>query len=871
MRAARLVIRLAAWLVPAESRHDWRCEWLAELAAARPTGHGAFRFALGAPRHAWALWSRPWQPALLGADIRLAVRSLRRQPGFTLAAGGTLALGVGATVAMFSVAYAVLFKPLPYRDPGQLVQLWETNPLFHWTEAEVAPGNAISWRERNVVFSDLAWYEAGADRHAGQAHVTLDGTPPERITTLQVSANFFGVLGIPAAFGRTFAPGEDTLGRDHEVILSDRFWRSWLGARPDVVGGPLQLNGETWTVVGIMPASFTFDQPETDLWIPAAFDPAIARELRRPHLLRAVARLKPGITVARAQQNLSTIARDLEREFPDTNRQMGVGVGPLDDWLVGPSRQPLLLFLGGVGLVLVLACANVTNLLVARSADRVRQMSIQTALGASRLRLARQAITESFTLAAIGTGAGTLLAVAAIRLFVAQAPGLLPRSNEIGVHPVILLFAAGLMIVVTVTVGAVPVLQGTSDDLRSILHEGGRGASAKAGLSRALVAVEVAFAVALLMGAAMTARSFRALATTDLGFPVDGLVSTQIALPAARYATNPTATRYGEFYEALVARLRQAPGVDGAGATFGLPVVGGFWTGDLFVEDQASVHGRDLRHRSVTSGYLETLGLRLIAGRTIRADDRADRPLVVVINQTLMRMYFNGANPVGRRLAFDQPSATVRWRTIVGVTSDEPQAMDQPVAPMVYDSESQEEMANLTVVVRSRVPLPTVVQELRTAVAALDPQLPLAATDTVNQHLRDLLAPQRLAVILSTAFGAIALLLAAVGVYGVVACAVAVRTREIGIRVACGATARDVMRLFIRQHLRVVWVGLLAGGLAAYLASGLTQDVLYGVHGRDAGSLAVAVLVLVVVAVAACAMPAARVLRVDPVKALRAD
>jgi len=869
MRAARAIVRLSAWIVPAESRHEWRREWLAEIAGGCATGWRAWRFAMGAPRHAWSLRWQQWQPATLSADGRFAWLALRRQPGFVAAASGTLALGLGATLAIFSVAYGVLFQPLPYRDPARLVQIWEVNPLFNWTEAEAAPGNAISWREQNAVFTGLAWYLAGSDRHGAQANMTLDGDPPERIKALQVSANFFEVLGVSASQGRTFSAGEDTPGRHLRVVLSDRFWRSHLAARAGVIGGPLRLNGAEWVVIGIMPASFTFDRAETDVWIPAAMDMAMARDVRKPHFLRVVARLKPEVTITRAQDDLTRVARDLERQFPETNRQMAVGVGPLDDWFVGPARRPLWLFFGGVALVLVVACANVANLLVARSAQRVRQLSIQSALGASRLRLARQAVAESFVLAALGTIVGALLATAAVRLFVAHAPALFPRTSEIGVHPAVGLFAALLALLVTAAVGIVPVLQVKNGDLRAALHEGGRGSSSRAGLSRAIVAIEVALAVSLLTGAAMTARSFRALVGVDLGFPIDGLVSAQIALPASRYGGTPA--RYASFFESLSDSLRQAPGIESAGAASGLPVVGGFWTGDLFIDGKPDVHGRELKHRSVTSGYLETLGLRLIAGRTVRSSDRPDAPLVAVVNQTLARTYFNGEDAVGRRLAFDAPSKNVRWRTIVGVASDEPQELGKGASPMVYDSESQEERASLTLLVRSHLPAAAVIQQLRASVAELDKRLPLADPGPVSQQLHDVLAPQRLAVALSSVFGAIALLLAAVGVYGVVAGAVAMRTREVGVRLACGATARDVMQLVIRQHLRVVWIGLLAGGVASYLASGLAEGLLYGIDGRDGLSLGAAVAVLIVVAIAACMVPAARVLRIDPVKALRAD
>jgi putative ABC transport system permease protein len=866
MTIVRVVIRAASWLVPSDSRDEWRREWLGEACAVAARGRSPIRFALGAPIHALALRWRDWRPASLVMDARFAARLLRRQPGFALAAVGTLALGTAATIGIFSVVYGVLLKPLPYREPDGLVQIWEKNPLFGWTEAEVAPGNVISWRERNVVFSGIAWYLAGPDRHGGLADLTLGGDQPERVRGLHVSPNFFDILGVSARIGRTFLPGEDTPGRHRVVVLSDGFWRRRFGALPEIVGATVPLNGRPWTVIGVMPSGFVFDDRLTDLWIPAA-GVADAREARQPHILRAIARLAPGVTLSMAQENLSSIARDLEREHPETNRQMSVDIGPLDDWLVGRSRRPLLLFLAAVCLVLLIACANVANLLMARSAARGRELAVRAALGASRLRTMRQLLVESLVIAAAGTGIGLAIAATAVRLFVAYAPAALPRVNDIGLHPAISLFAIALTLVTTMLVGMVPAWQAGRTEPRAGVGEGGRSVSASGRLARLIVAVEVALAVVLLGSAAITLRSFRALVVADPGFEVNELTTAQIALPATPYSER---AQVGAFYEELGARLRASPLVSAAGAAHGLPVKGSTWTGDLFIEGRPDVHARNLKHRSVTSGYLETLGLPLIAGRTIQTIDRLDQPLVVVINQTLARQFFADTNPVGTRIAFDPPSPKVRWRTIIGIVADEPQdGPGAPIAPLVYDSVSQEPMREMAVVVRSTAPSDQIVRLIRDAVRSMDPQLALAEPGPLTARIGEWLAPQQLAAALATVFAVIGLLLSLVGIYGVVAYAAATRTREVGIRVACGATRSDILRMLMVQHLRMASAGLGAGVLAAIVAADLAAWSLYGVPRHDVLGLAASSTVLFVSAVIACWLPARRALRIDPVAALR--
>jgi len=420
-----------------------------------------------------------------------------------------------------------------------------------------------------------------------------------------------------------------------------------------------------------------------------------------------------------------------------------------------------------------------------------------------------------------------------------------------------------------VLVGVLPATRASRLDVLPQLGQSSRGVSGRGRASRVIVALEVTLTIVLLVAGAATVRSFRAVLGVDLGFAVNNLVTAQVAPPATRY---PASGQVAGFFEDVVARLRQSPGVQNAGATSGLPIDGGLWSGDLFIESQPDVHARDLRHRSVTSGYLETLGLRLIAGRTIRASDRDDQPRVVVVNATLARRYFAGRDPIGQRVAFDPPSPTVRWRTIVGVVADEPQhGVHGDIAPQVFESETQQELRTMAIAVRSTLPSDDVLRLIRTTVHGIDPQLALVDAEPFAARVERILAPERLAVALTGTFGTIALLLAAIGVYGVVSYAVTIRTREVGVRLACGATPRDVVRVMVVQHLRIVVAGLAAGAPASMIVLGLLAASLYGVPKYDLASLAMGAAVLLFVATIACVIPARRTLRIDPVRALREE
>jgi putative ABC transport system permease protein len=871
MRLASWIVRLSASLVPGNARSEWRREWLAELEARRRDGAGTTPavFALGAPRHAVSLRLSGWRADQIVADLRFGVRGLVRRPLFAGAAVLTLGLGIGAATGIFSVVYGVLLKPLPFREPSRLVQLWEVNPLFNWTEATIAPGNLFSWQDRNHVFEAIAYYDGSGTRLSGLTPLTLDGDTPVRVQSLGVSTNFFDVLGVGARLGRTFASGEDRTGAPHVLVASDRFWRQHLGADPAAIGRSIRLNGVPFEVIGAMPAGFVFDRPETEFWIPIEVDRAQMAEVRVPHFWHAIARLKPGVTIAEARTDLVGIARDLEREHPKSNRQMSAGLGPLDDWFVGQTRRPLLLFLGAVGLLLLIACANVANLLLVRANERTREMSLRAALGASRARLIRQLVVEAFVTSTIGTFFGIALAEAGIRAFRATAPAELPRLDEVGMQPAVLAFAVLLTGLTTLLIGLAPAFHGASRRPSTGLGDGARTTPGRQRLRRTLVGGEVALAVVLAVGAMLTVRSFQALLAVDPGFPIDGLTTTSVSLPAARYANNGDATA---FYDRALAAIRAIPGVVSAGATNRLPLAGSMWTGDLFIERQPDVHGRELRHKAVTPGYLETLGLRLIAGRTLDKTDGPDAPQVVVVNETLARKFFAAVDPIGQRIAFDARSKNVTWQTIVGVVSDEPQdGIGVPAVEEVYQSDMQEEWRSMAFLVRSSRPADAVLAGVRRVIHDLDPALAPYGARTLASRAAATLARPRVAALLVGVFAVTALLLAAVGIYGVAAGTVTARTREIGLRVALGATRSDVFRLIMRRDLVVVIAGLAVGAALSLVATRSMASLLFGVSATDTASFAVGLAGLLLAGAVATLVPARRALAVDPTVALRSE
>jgi putative ABC transport system permease protein len=886
------LIAAASSIVPSDRRAEWRAEWTAEVRhhawriarrplpqshgqSSAPAGAGPRLFVrtLGCLAHAAWLRKEEWRLQMIWQDIRYGLRVLWRRPAFTLLSTLTLALAVGALTAVFSVVYGVLLRPLPLREPDRLVQIWELNPVKGWTDNVVAPANLLDWQARNKTFEDITCYPGGGGHDTWLSRLTQTGAgEPEPIVGVQVCANFFSVLGVEAHLGRTFAPDEDLPGHD-VAILSDGFWRRRFGARPEVVGQTIALDGTPRRVIGVMPAGFSFPSPDVDVWLGLGWDRAKLMKTRRAHLLRTVARLRPGVTLEQAQADIQRVASQLSVEYPDTNKTMGAGVSPLRDWIVGDVRHKLLLVLAAVGLVLLIACTNVASLLMVQSIERARELALRTALGAKRGRLVRQLITESLLLSLAGSAAGLLVATWAVRAFVLLNPGDVPRLDEVRVDGAMLLFAMAAGCLTTLLFGLLPAAHAARVDPMHVLRESGRSASASLRSQRTrrlLVGAQVALSVLLVVCAGLLIRSFVRLQQVDPGVSAANVLTFGLSLPDARYPKDEQAV---DFYERLIAKLDALPGVRGAGATSRLPLTGASWTGDSAIEGRPDDdYMVEVRHKTVTAGYFATAGLRVREGRGFAATDAAGAPEVVVVNQALARRYFAKDNPIGRRITFAKPVDHASWITIVGVVDDERQdRLNEPVKPEIYQPIRQSAQGRMEVVLRTARDPTTLVAEARRVVRDLDPLLAMERVRTFDDVIATSVAPQRFSMLLMSVFAGAALLLAVIGVYGVVSYSVTQRIPEIGVRLALGATQHQVTSLIIRQALAPVLTGLLCGLAAAMLATRWLSSQLFEVSATDPATFLLVATVLPAAALAASILPARRAQRVDPVVALRSE
>jgi putative ABC transport system permease protein len=863
-------IRLLSGLVPTGARREWAAEWHAEIDW--DTGPRLVLAArcLGAGTHAVWMRSQRWSLDMLLHDLRHAARLLARRPAFTALAVCTLALGIGSNTAMFGVVYGVLLRPLPYREPARLVQLWETNPLRNWTQATIAPANFLDWQARNRVFEDMAWYMGSDTNEAGVSNYTLtDGATAERVRGLVVSPNFFRVLGVAPALGRDFRDNEAVPGQQRVLVLSHGFWQRRFGSDRSLVGRNIQMGPRHYLVAGIMPPAFRFGAAPVDFWAPLAYRPEQYRTLRQPHFLRGLARLKPGVPVERAQAEMNGIAAALEREYPQTNTKMGVGLGPLTDWFVGRVRLALLVFLGAVGCLLLIACANVANLMLSQAVGRVREMAIRSALGAERLRLVKQMLTESLLLSLAGGALGVGVAFAGVRLFVSIAPPDLPRLDDVRVDGWVLAFTAGLTVCTALLFGLVPALHAARANSAHALAHGARGGSSRGrSARRALVIAEVALAFVLAVGAGLLMRSFIRLQDVYPGFDPAGILTASVSLPA-QYDDDTKARR---FFEQAVDRLRAVPGIVAAGASTRIALDGYMWTGDLGIEGRPEVWGRELRHKWIVPGYFEAMGLRLLAGRSFLPTDDEKAPVVVVVNETLAKEYFPAGSPVGRRVTFTKPGQPPQWVSVIGVVSDEKQdGLDVPVNAEVYETHLQKADTDMTFVARCAGSPSGFVPQLRQAIASVDPTVAVFNVKTMNERMADAVARQRLAVWLFTFFGVAALVLAGVGVAAVVAFLARSRSREIGVRVALGASAANVLGMILRDGLRSVGAGLAIGAALAALLSRTIGTLLFQTSASDPAVFAGVGAFILVVSLAAAFLPARLALRVDPAQVLRAE
>jgi len=807
-------------------------------------------------------------------DLRFAARTLRRNPGFTTAAIAVLALGIGANTAIFSATNAFLFRPLPFGDADRLVMLYETNPEFGWNHANAAPANVLDWREQVDAFEDVAAYSSFVNR---VAHVR-DGEP-ELLGVVNVTGNFFSVLGVKAEVGRGFTWDETWAGNDAVVVLSHAFWVSHFGANPDVVGSTLTLGSTTVEIVGVMPEGLDFPNPDADMWSPWGWDPANreATWFRRAHWVSPIARLKPGFTPERANASLQVVVQRLQKDFPETNRVMGAGLMPLRDFLVKDVRRPLGILLGAVALLLLLACTNVANLMLVRGSDRTRELALRFAMGARGGRIVRQILTEGLLLALVGGVVGLALGWLGVRAIAAQQPIGITGATHLALDARVVLFTVGVAVASGLLFGLAPALRAAAGDLQQALREGGRGGSAGRGTMRTtgmLVAVEVGLAVLIVAGAGLMVRTFWLLRAVDPGFRTEGVEAVQFGIPSARYPNRDQVLAFQDDFER---RLEARPGIARVGMVGQLPLNGQSWSSSFQAEGWPPERvGFEILHRRADAGYFEALEIPLLRGRMFGPNDGADAPLVVLINETFAREHFPGEDPIGQKIAYDRTAAAnpdqSNWYEIVGVVGD--QLQNSPAVPAraeVFENRSQDWSRGDWFVIRTSGDVAGTVAVVRDVLHEMDPLIPLGSVRSLRDVWRASMAQQEFILTLMGAFGLMALLLAAVGVYGVTAQATRKRTQEIGIRMALGAAAADVLAMILRQGLAVVGLGLAFGLLGAVVVTRAMTTVLYGVEPTDPATLASVTALLGGVAALACWLPARRATAVDPVTSLRSE
>ena len=798
-------------------------------------------------------------------DLRFAVRTLRRAPGFTASAILTLALGIGATAIMFSWMLVIVTAANPAPDMDRLAAVWSYNRTQGEPKNVVSPHDFVEWRRRQRSFEKFSAFRSGA--------VNLSGTDqPVRASALFVTADFFDVLNRTPVLGRRFRAEEELPGTPPVVVLSDRFWRERFDGRADVLGRTVSIDGRNATIVGVLP----HDDFSEQILLPLTIDPASSAHSERA--LFVFTRLRPGVSLEQARADMTAIGNQLERELPDTHRGWGVHTTALSEEFIGPQARLVFgLLIAAAGAVLLIGCANIANLLLARGLARSREFAIRTALGASRLRLIRQMLAESLVLALGGGIAGLLVAHWGTALLRASFDAGAAHMERVAVSGAVLAFAAAATLISTLIFGLLPAWHSARPAVNENLREGSRssGGIRTARMRASLVAAEVALAVLFLVVSVLFMRTLAAIQRIEPGFDTSNLLTMRVSLPEARYATDTAVTT---FFMQAVERIRASRGVVAAGAALRVPATGSRWNPNrsLVIDGRPALSGesRFAADLTVMPGYLETLRLPLRAGRTFSAADGLEARLVAVISDTTVRRYFDGNTQLalGRRIRLgDEPSAE-SWRTIVGVVGDvRNDDIDSPPLPMVYVPLAQRPSREMTIVMRTAGDPTAYVDAARTAIAAIDPNQPVYEVKSMAQILVEDLRQSVVLIAIIGIFALVALALAALGIYGVVAHGVAQRTHEIGVRMALGAAVGDVIRLVVRQGLVPVAIGLAIGISGGLAVSRAMKGVLYGVTPGDPISYATAAVVLTAVALLACVAPARRATRVDPLVAVRSE
>ncbi|HKV62011.1 MAG TPA: ABC transporter permease [Candidatus Acidoferrum sp.] len=809
-------------------------------------------------------------------DFRHALRMLQRSPGFTTVAVLTLALGIGANTAIFSVIDSVLLRPLPYHEPDQLVMVWESNSQHPNPHNTVSPPNFLDWQSRNTVFSGMAYIFDQRDNLTGNGD-------PQEVVVQDVSTNFFPLLGVNLLLGPGFTPENGKAGHDNVVILGYGLWKERFAGDPAIVGKSVVLNGHPQTVVGVAPQNFqwfikdgSMTGAKPQMWSPFVFPQSWSSHKDIGRFLSVVARLNPHSTPSQAQSQMTAIASQLEREFPDTDGHWGVNVVRLGDQISGELRPALLVLFGAVAFVLLIACANVSSLLLARAASREREMAIRTAIGASRWRIARQLLMESLLLAVIGGGIGIALAVWGTNALLAASPRNLLDLRSIPLDLHVLSFSAAATLLAGLLFGFLPSYISAHSRISETLKEGGRGSSSssrRAIARNAFVVAQLGLALVLLTGSGLLIRSFVRLVGVDPGFDSGHLLTFKITLPRAKYGKDPLCIA---FFQQLLARISAVPGVRSVSMESFPPLTGlGAATGvHILSQPQQSLMDLPVADVGVVGqDYFSTMNIPLRSGRFFNAQELAQEKHVTIISQAFVDKYLQGVNPLGQKAVIYMKSLEEAGNTpseIIGVVGDVHQmGLDTAPEPTVYWPHPELVMSGMTILVRTSNDPLAMVSAIHSEVQKLDPELPMAAVATMDQLLADSLSRSRFTMLLLGIFAAVALVLAAVGIYGLIAYSVTQRTQELGIRIALGAQRRDVLRLVLTQGTRLTLLGVAIGVLAALALSRLLATLLFGVSATDPLTFVGVAGLLAFVALLACFIPARRATRVDPIVALR--
>ncbi|HKQ04607.1 MAG TPA: ABC transporter permease [Blastocatellia bacterium] len=802
-------------------------------------------------------------------DIRYGFRMLRKSPLVTLVAVVSLALGISANTVIFSVVNAILLKSLPFKDPERIVLVWGNTPSEGHTRSQVSATDTDDWRHQNSVFEDIATYSNWSATLLGEGE-------PERIQGIQVGDGYFTIMKGTPMLGRTFLPEEQEDGKDFVVVLGYGLWQRRFAGDPNVVGQKISLSGRPYTVVGVMPADFqslptSLVDPRGEFYRPVA-EPHDENERSSRHL-RAIARLKDGVTVEQAQAEMNVITGRLEQLHPRHNTGYGVRLISLPEDTVGGLRATLLTLFGAVAFVLLIACANVGNLLLVRSAARQKEIAIRRALGAARLRLARQFLTESVLLALMGGGAGLLLALWGTSLVETLGARVMPLLTGIKIDSRVLGFTLAISILTGIVFGLLPALQATNPDLNETLKDGGRGSGAGASRNRlrgVLVMGEVAMALVLLISAGLLIKSVMRLRDVDPGFAAENRLTMSVTLPGAKY---PKAPQWVAFYNQLGERLKALPGVKAAGFTSVLPFSGNFDGRALAIEDYPKARGEEdsVDLYIVTPAYLEAMAIPLKQGRALAEQDTDTAPLVALINQTMADALWAGQNPIGKRIKFPGSERNPQpWRTVIGVVADVKQyGLDRKDPMQIYLPEAQYPTQFMSLVVHTADDPKAMIAAVRSEVHELDKDQAVYNIFTMEQLVGDSISLRRFSMVLLMIFAGVALLLAGVGIYGVISYTVTQRTHEIGVRMALGASRRDIIRLIVGQGMVMTLGGISIGLVATFALTRLLASLLFGVSPTDPLTFAIVAAVLAGVALGACFVPARRATRVDPMVALR--